>query len=324
MKFDAFISYRRENGFLMAQVIHDRLKGKGISCFLDLEEDRSGNFNENLLNAIKSAPNFILVLPKNALTRCKDEGDWVRREILAAIQDNKTIIPVMYDGFKWPRKWSDGIPEEIRQLRFQQGVSMSQEYLSAMIDKIISYMVDLKPADNIQNKKPVQTHLSKTTAEFMSAIKSDLADIESVCMAFHAGAEWRSDPDKVELLQCILEKGIKLRVIVNSAESADVICKHMQQPLKRYVGIDRCADEWLELQKLYPETVQVRVSNLPIIHRIYLLRKADATGIVNVKYYTYGNYKPAKDFRLSFTSDDPTYALYAEEFEYLWKQAGEQ
>ena len=26
MKYDAFISYRRENGFLMAQVIRERLK----------------------------------------------------------------------------------------------------------------------------------------------------------------------------------------------------------------------------------------------------------------------------------------------------------
>lgn len=27
--YDAFISYRRENGFLMAQVIYDRLKERG-------------------------------------------------------------------------------------------------------------------------------------------------------------------------------------------------------------------------------------------------------------------------------------------------------
>ena len=36
--YDAFISYRRENGFLMAQVIYDRLKERGIQCFFDLEE----------------------------------------------------------------------------------------------------------------------------------------------------------------------------------------------------------------------------------------------------------------------------------------------
>ena len=29
MKYDGFISYRRENGFLMAQVIHDRLLERG-------------------------------------------------------------------------------------------------------------------------------------------------------------------------------------------------------------------------------------------------------------------------------------------------------
>lgn len=30
MQYDAFISYRRENGFLMAQVIRDRLEEKGL------------------------------------------------------------------------------------------------------------------------------------------------------------------------------------------------------------------------------------------------------------------------------------------------------
>lgn len=44
-RYDALISYRRENGFLMAQVIYDRLKNRGIQCFFDLEEWRSGKFD---------------------------------------------------------------------------------------------------------------------------------------------------------------------------------------------------------------------------------------------------------------------------------------
>ena len=84
-RYDAFISYRRENGFLMAQVIYDRLKDKGIQCFFDLEELRSGKFDEKILVAIREAHTFILILPKNALTRCKNEDDWVCQEILEAV-----------------------------------------------------------------------------------------------------------------------------------------------------------------------------------------------------------------------------------------------
>ena len=67
--YDAFISYRRDNGFLMAQVIYDRLKERGINCFLDLEELRSGKFDEKILVAIQQAHTFILILPRNALDR---------------------------------------------------------------------------------------------------------------------------------------------------------------------------------------------------------------------------------------------------------------
>ena len=97
--YDAFISYRRENGFLMAQVIYDRLKERGIQCFFDLEELRSGKFDEKILVAIREAHTFILILPKDALNRCVNEDDWVRREIIEAVRCDKVIIPIMYDGF---------------------------------------------------------------------------------------------------------------------------------------------------------------------------------------------------------------------------------
>lgn len=59
----------------------------------------------------------------------------------------------MYDGFKWPSKWNEKIPDEIRNLEKMNGISGSQEYLSAMIDKIISCM----PQDKIKNTcLPVQ------------------------------------------------------------------------------------------------------------------------------------------------------------------------
>lgn len=76
MHYDVFISYRRENGFLMAQVICDRLKARGISCYFDLEEDRAGDFDESLLQAIGATPNFLLVLPPNALDRCNDPASF--------------------------------------------------------------------------------------------------------------------------------------------------------------------------------------------------------------------------------------------------------
>ena len=181
MLYDAFISYRRDNGFFMAQVIRDRLKEKGVYCFLDLEELNSGKFDTKILVAIKEAESFILILPKNALNRCADEDDWVRKEILAAVQYNKTIIPVMYDGFKWPKKWNENIPNEIRALENTNAISGTQEYLAAMIDKIISYM-----PENIKIRE-IKKQENFSITEFFKNAFDRMKNVVSVDMAFHAG-----------------------------------------------------------------------------------------------------------------------------------------
>lgn len=236
MKYDAFISYRRENGFLMAQVIRDRLKEKGINCFLDLEELRSGKFDEKILLAIQEAHTFILILPQNALNRCSNENDWVRREVLEAVRCNKTIIPVMYDGFKWPKKWNENIPEEIRNLEKMNGVSGSQEYLPAMINRIISYM----PQEKIGNRLITKEGKKYVASETVGFFKEMLQRVEAgVCvdMAFHAGNEWRQVSDKVKILTYILEKKIKLRVLANTSEDVYEITRSMTQRPKLFCSV---------------------------------------------------------------------------------------
>lgn len=319
MKYDAFISYRRENGFLMAQVIHDRLEEKGLRCFLDLEELRSGQFDEKIYVAIEEAHSFILILPKNALNRCSNEDDWVRKEILAAIKYNKTIIPVMYDGFKWPKKWDEKIPPEIRRLENTNGVSGTQEYLSAMIDKIISYMpngVNTSTSKLNQNGSLIPTN----TYDFFKYALEFADESSTVDMAFHAGSEWQRNSDKVELLNEIFNRKIKLRVLANSNDIVSNVTKSMTQPLKRYVGFDESLNEWIDLAKAYPDFVEVKIPNVPLLHRLYIISN-EKSGCANVKYYTYGNYTPDKDFRLSFGFGTKEYNLYVDEFEYLWENS---
>lgn len=101
--YDIFISYRRSS-FETANLIATKLTMSGYSVFFDLETLRSGKFNEKLLEVIDGCKDFILILPPNALDRCVDEEDWVRREVEYAIQKGKNIIPVMLRGFEWPEE----------------------------------------------------------------------------------------------------------------------------------------------------------------------------------------------------------------------------
>lgn len=106
-KYDIFISYRRVGGAQYARILQLMLIQRGYKVFLDYDELTDGKFGEHIKAAVKEAPTFMFVLSKGALDRCKNEGDWVRREIQLAISENKQIIPVNPDDS------FDRIPEDI-------------------------------------------------------------------------------------------------------------------------------------------------------------------------------------------------------------------
>lgn len=133
---DVFISYRREGGYAMARLVYECLRNAGLSVFLDLEELRSGQFNEKLYEEIEKCKNFVLILPPNSLDRCDHEDDWLRLEIEYAIKQKKNIIPVMMVGFEFPSK----LPPSLQILPFFNGVKSSREYFDAAIKKIISML----------------------------------------------------------------------------------------------------------------------------------------------------------------------------------------
>lgn len=105
--YDIFISYRRDGGAQYARILQLMLSQRGYRVFLDYDELKDGVFGKKIKAAIKAAPVFMLVLSKDSLDRCKNENDWVREEILYAIEHQKKIVPVN------PDKAFDGIHETI-------------------------------------------------------------------------------------------------------------------------------------------------------------------------------------------------------------------
>lgn len=97
-KYDVFISYRRDDGAQYARIIQLLLENSGYSVFLDYEELRDGKFGKKIESAIKEAPIFILIFTRKYLSRCWRISDWVRKEIMLAIQEGKKIIPIVPDN----------------------------------------------------------------------------------------------------------------------------------------------------------------------------------------------------------------------------------
>ena len=144
---DIFISYRREGGYAMARLLYECFKNSGLSVFLDLEELKSGQFNEKIYQEIDQCKNFVLVLPPNSLDRCESENDWLRLEIEHAIKQQKNIIPVMMVGFDFPEQ----LPPSLQVLPFFNGVKSSREYFDATIKKIVSMLREVEIDANAIN-----------------------------------------------------------------------------------------------------------------------------------------------------------------------------
>ena len=145
-QYDIFVSYRRE-AYDTANLIAEKLRHAGYKVFFDIDTLTSGKFNEQLIDVISKCKDFVLVLPENALDRCHEEGDWIRREVLCAIQHDKNIIPVMLDGFFWPKELPKGM-EELP--NFQAIGAVNHEFFDMAVARLKGYLKS-KPSFPIKN-----------------------------------------------------------------------------------------------------------------------------------------------------------------------------
>ncbi|XP_063241318.1 NAD(+) hydrolase sarm1 isoform X3 [Bacillus rossius redtenbacheri] len=137
---DVFISYRRSNGSQLASLLKVHLQVRNFSVFIDVERLEAGKFDNNLLQSIRQARHFLLVLTPNALDRCigdVDCKDWVHREIVAALQSQCNIIPII-DNFQWPEP--EELPEDMRAVCHFNGVRWIHDYQDACVDKLERFM----------------------------------------------------------------------------------------------------------------------------------------------------------------------------------------
>ena len=85
---------------------------------------------------------------------------------------------------------------------------------------------------------------------------------------------------------------------------------------------DSRVKSWEEFAQKFPENVEVRQVSIPLLRRYYSFHMKDAgNDTVNVKYYTYANSKPSRNYQPIFHTESEYFRLYREEFDYLWEYA---
>ncbi|XP_051891420.1 NAD(+) hydrolase SARM1 isoform X2 [Pristis pectinata] len=137
---DVFISYRRSTGSQLASLLKVHLQLRGFSVFIDVEKLEAGMFEDKLVQSVKRAKNFVLVLTANALDKCMGDlelKDWVHKEIVIAMSCKKNIVPLI-DQFSWPDP--SLLPEDMRGILQFNGVQWVHEYQDASVEKILRFL----------------------------------------------------------------------------------------------------------------------------------------------------------------------------------------
>jgi hypothetical protein len=93
-----FISYRRADEPWALAVFGD-LTQHGYDVFVDYDGLASGNFETAIFENIRARAHFLVLLTPTALEHSGDPNDWMRREIEAALDSQRNIVPLMLAGF---------------------------------------------------------------------------------------------------------------------------------------------------------------------------------------------------------------------------------
>lgn len=127
-KFDVFISYRNsyfelqpdgtkrqiDVGFGVAKDVSGVLYSTNYRVYFDnLSLSCGDDYERHIFESIPQCKDVILILVPQALDRCTGENDIFGREIVAALENGKNIIPVFVNGFTLPES-IDELPEMLR------------------------------------------------------------------------------------------------------------------------------------------------------------------------------------------------------------------
>lgn len=154
-KFDIFISYRRKGGYDMAKLLYDRLRLDGYSVSFDIDTLERGNFDSELENRVLVCDDFLLVMNSGVFDRFYDQkndpkNDWVRQEIICALETNKNIVPLILDGFTFPET---PLPDDVKDIARKNAIDLNPKHFEAAYAKLKLAFLVSKPCWTVRYRK---------------------------------------------------------------------------------------------------------------------------------------------------------------------------
>lgn len=131
-----FISYRRTN-LPWALNIYQNLTSHGYDVFFDYESINSGDFQQIILENIRSRAHFLVILTPSMLERIDEPNDWVRFEIETALEEKRNIVSLFFEGFNFSDPSISGkLTGKLEILKNYAGYDVPASYFSEAMDRL--------------------------------------------------------------------------------------------------------------------------------------------------------------------------------------------
>jgi tetratricopeptide (TPR) repeat protein len=130
-----FIAYRRSVSAYVARAIFEHLRAHGYDVFMDVESIDSGTFDTIILNQIEARAHFLPILTPGSVERCKEPGDWLRREIEFAMDKGRNVVPVLAHGFKF-QDYEEYLTGKLSELPRYNGLPLYHEYFNEAMERL--------------------------------------------------------------------------------------------------------------------------------------------------------------------------------------------
>ncbi len=243
-----FISYRRTN-FPWAYCIYQDLTHHGFDVFFDYQSIDSGNFEKVILENIRARAHFIIILSPSALERCSQPGDWLRREIETAMDEERNIIPVMLEGFDFGSpSVKQALTGKLASLNGYNGMSLVAEYVEAGFEKLRNRFLNVALEDVhlhilAEDAKEI-TETQKTAANEAPPVEKDELTAQTW---FERGFVFQEAKNLDEAFRCYSE-AIRLDPNLDAAHNnLGILLKN----LKRYEEAETAYRKAIELDPSY-------------------------------------------------------------------------
>src|SRR6266480_3699395 len=184
MNAKLFINYRRDDTGHAAGRLYDRLMAHfgEDHVFIDIDQIEPGEDFVEVINRkvgtcdiaiVAIGPNWLHATDVSGKRRLDDEEDFVRMEIVAALQRKIRVIPVLVGGARMPGK--QDLPEALEPLSRRNAIELSETRFHSDVTRLIEA---IKKSFAVAEKKaelpttPVAPPLERHLGNLAKAVKS--------------------------------------------------------------------------------------------------------------------------------------------------------